>query len=395
LLAGSADSYPTDQTTLIAAGNEWRPRPVFQSYAAYNENLAARNRDHLVGGSAAENILFRIAPIDARLPSLEDGASWPALLSYYEPTSLSGAFLVLHRRAKPRDTRAELIGSGWHELGESVAVPDADSLLFAEILLEPSVTGRLAGAVLRSGRLRITLDLVNGRRETYRLISSMSRTGVLISPLVQDSRDFAMLYGGTTYLEPRKVRSMTIDPEDHATWWRRSYRVTWKRMDPPAGFDAYRFLPIDAPLGGEHELARAAHCEGSVDEIAGSAPTPSPTVHDIMTISGWMARSIQDVTSHENERVVVALTRDGDRPVLYPTRPVSRPDVSSHFGHPELAASGFTATLDVSRLKGRYSLALALRDGDRMELCPQFRYTVRMTSRKDAGVGSAPDRREP
>ncbi len=73
ILPGTVDIYSFDQTQLLASGNRWHPRPVFQSYQAYSPELLQRNRDHLSGAQAPDHIFFRIEPIDNRLPSTEDG----------------------------------------------------------------------------------------------------------------------------------------------------------------------------------------------------------------------------------------------------------------------------------------------------------------------------------
>ena len=45
-ISGSADIYSTGQLRLFAAGADWSPRPMFQSYSAYTPALAAANAAH-------------------------------------------------------------------------------------------------------------------------------------------------------------------------------------------------------------------------------------------------------------------------------------------------------------------------------------------------------------
>jgi hypothetical protein len=75
-LPGSADIYPWDQSALIAHGMEYQPRPVFQSYGAYNSSLIELNRDHIRGDRAAAFLLFDVKTIDARMPSMDEGQLW-------------------------------------------------------------------------------------------------------------------------------------------------------------------------------------------------------------------------------------------------------------------------------------------------------------------------------
>ena len=78
-LDGTTDFYSMNQSWLFAAGNAWAPRPVLQSYSTYTPKLAELNLHYLTSSRAPDNIVFRVEPIDNRLPSLEDGPSWAAI----------------------------------------------------------------------------------------------------------------------------------------------------------------------------------------------------------------------------------------------------------------------------------------------------------------------------
>lgn len=97
-MSGTADIYSFNQSWLLASENTWAPRPVVQSYSAYTPELAQRNFLHLESAGAPDNIIFRVEPIDGRLPSLEDGLSWPALIDGYSVTRLDPQAAYLRKR---------------------------------------------------------------------------------------------------------------------------------------------------------------------------------------------------------------------------------------------------------------------------------------------------------
>src|SRR5262249_17890640 len=82
-LDGTTDIYNYGQAYLLTSGNAWRPRPVLQSYCAYTPYLSQLDQEHLASGHAADNILFRVETIDDRFPTMDDGMSWPVLLTKY------------------------------------------------------------------------------------------------------------------------------------------------------------------------------------------------------------------------------------------------------------------------------------------------------------------------
>jgi MFS family permease len=95
--SGTADVYPADLSILLASGTKWVPRPVIQSYSAYTPALLNLNKLHLTT-AAPSRIYFKVQAIDNRYPSLEDGASWPTLLSHFTITGFADDYAILQRR---------------------------------------------------------------------------------------------------------------------------------------------------------------------------------------------------------------------------------------------------------------------------------------------------------
>jgi len=194
-LAGTTDIYPHDLAELIASGNSWSPRPVPQSYAVYSPILARLNENHLRGQQAPDNIIFRVGPfiIDERFPTLEDGLSWPTLLSHYAPFRSDAKYLYLKKRVAPAGMNRTTVLQGSYQLGEKVTLPATNPMLFAEIELPPTLWGRLSMLLFKPDPLYIEVTLVNGENKAYRFIPSMARTGFVLSPLVESTVEFAQL----------------------------------------------------------------------------------------------------------------------------------------------------------------------------------------------------------
>ena len=57
---------------------------MIQSYAAFTPELADLNAAYLRSSHAPDNVFFECAPIDDHYPSLDDGLSWPVLLTRYD-----------------------------------------------------------------------------------------------------------------------------------------------------------------------------------------------------------------------------------------------------------------------------------------------------------------------
>ncbi len=53
-----------------------------------------------------------------------------------------------------------------------------------------------------------------------------------------------------------------------------------------------------------------------------------------------------------------------------------RKDVGAYFNNPELAKAGYASMVDISTLDGQYTLGLAIKNANTMQICPQFKIPV-------------------
>lgn len=231
-LAGSVDIYSYNQTLLIASGNKWDPRPIFQSYSAYTPALAAANREHLVGKRSPDNIVFRVEPIDGRLPSLEDGDSWPVLLTRYRRTFYRGGFLFLRKSQSTKRSVMRVLQKGRYSLGETIPIDHPGRLLFARVALESTLPGKLIGLLYKPSQLQITLHLIGGQTRSYRFVAEMGRSEFLLSPLVERTSEFALLYDGVRQLVGKEVVSFSITSAAGPWEWKQPFSVIIEGLSP-------------------------------------------------------------------------------------------------------------------------------------------------------------------
>lgn len=202
-LPGTVDIYTVSQYLAIANGYRWDPRPIAQSYSAYTPALARMNAEHLLGAKAPDGVLFALEAIDWRLPTFDDGPSWPILLTRYSvswlgiPAQPAGGVAIAYLRHKPDAqqisvTRIPLL-EATAALGSRVDIPQSDAVLFARIDIRPNAYGKFEEIIFRESELYINLLYPGGRVERYRFIPGMARAGFVISPVVTDAAQFVAL----------------------------------------------------------------------------------------------------------------------------------------------------------------------------------------------------------
>ena len=243
-IAGNADLYSYEQMILFAHALPYQPRPIIQSYSAYTPELAAMNAAHLRSARAASNILFAVQPLDGRFPSLDDGLSWPELLTLYDLKGRSddgGRFLVLSRAAVPREFRLVPLRNTAARFGEPVILPGAtDGPAWVEIEIKKSLLGTVVSALYKPPVLMLTVSLPDHTERRYRIVPGMAGGGFLLSPLIADNRSFAALAcTGRQELAGLEVVSMTISADTGSESTRcyqslmavRFYRLDFPRQD--------------------------------------------------------------------------------------------------------------------------------------------------------------------
>ena len=376
-LEGPTDIYNYGQSYLLASGAHWRPRPVLQSYSADTAYLASLDRDHLAGPNAADNILFKLETIDDRFPTMDDGASWPVLLSKYTLAAVEPNDYLLLKRIK--DAAAPEMSealSGSFSLGEDVELPTVKALLYAEITVEPTFFGKAASLLYKPEILRIVVTLANGQTRNFRVDSAMMSAGFLLSPLIENTGEFGDLFGNYNILRENEVRSIRID--GNPLYWRPSYRLHIRAADPVANsvtkvdLNQANKLIDQSPPG--LIVSQADNCEGSIDHLNGQPVKPVVNITNLVSVDGWMTISGKDGTMPDD--VYVTVTAKGGRTNYVKARKAERTDLAKYFGHPEMIEAGFLTAFDTSELKGNLVLGLARKTGARLELCKNFHFSL-------------------
>lgn len=199
-IEGSVDIYPSRSAVPIAAGLQYAPRPVFQSYCAYTEELAALNADHLRGPNAPAHLLLGISdggfPLD-RFPTADDGPSWPEFLTRYEIERITPNFLVLRKAARPGHYEFTPFGHTDGRLNASIPIPSvADGPVWVRIRFEPTAAGKILALLYKSPELYFSVTTRDGRTRVYRTSPGSpgsAAAGFLLSPLIDDIKAYDRL----------------------------------------------------------------------------------------------------------------------------------------------------------------------------------------------------------
>jgi len=376
VLEGTSDIYSFDLANLIASGNTWNPRPIFQSYSVYTPSLALKNKAHLEGGTAPDNVFFKVQPLDSRVPSLGDGASWLSFYENYTPTGMAKDYLILERRDTPTDIALTPSETSRHRFGELVEVPKEPGFVFASFDINKSAIGSLISAVFKPSQLEIELHLSDKSVRKYRMIAGMAKSGMVLSPLIASTSDFGISFAGKSFLSDATVEAFKIVPRYGGFIWQPEFGVTFSQFDPPEHAEvaaALSFQPVDLQGNsvletGALEIAEA--CTGSLvmTQWINENSRLQRAASSFLEIDGWVTPSLE--AGKPADAVFVQISSNDGVSALLPSMPKPREDVAVALRNPNLRETGFAAKTDVSALSGVHKLNIVVKQDGVMKICP-------------------------
>jgi hypothetical protein len=376
-LQGTTDIYSYDQAYLLASNNKWNPRPIIQSYSAYMPKLAKLNEQHLRNNSAPDNVLFRVQPIDGRLPSLEDGLSWPALFDNYTLAKPGDELVYFSKKKTIKSSSAfDVIFEGEGKIGEDFILPISSDPIYAEIDLKPTLVGKFLGLVYKPPQLKLTLNLKSGEKKDYRVISKMMQSGFFMSPLIKNTKDFEFLATGNhRYLSNKVVERIAITPAyGGSIFWNDAYTLKLKAYRGEAAssvLEIFNASLFDSTPAG-YSVSDPIKCDGTIDVVNGWHPVPSSMkITKVLSVSGWLAVSAKGGVGVDD--VFVTLKKSGEAIKYIKAKRTSRNDVKKHFKQPAMPDIGYEFIVDVSALKGQYILSLSRGYKGKLEQCQLFK----------------------
>jgi hypothetical protein len=191
---GETDYYSERQIEVLANEVPYHPRPVPQSYCAYTPALAEMNAAHLRSERAPKFIVFDNFALDKRYRSLEDGLSWPELLTRYNVEKVELSYALLSRAKVPRKFSLVPLSDTMVKLGEPFTMPAVTNTpVWAEIEIDRTAAGSAISAMYKPPMVFLATTLRNGDLHTNSFLPGLGRAGFLLSPRVDESVWFAAL----------------------------------------------------------------------------------------------------------------------------------------------------------------------------------------------------------
>jgi hypothetical protein len=213
-LDGNTDIYPFDITFLTSSKNSWNPRPVFQSYSSYTPKLIEDNFNHINNTNAPDNILFRIQTIDNRLPSIDDGVSWLAILEKYDLIKMKSGLLYFKKKKTYTKNHIIKYKTLKYKFNQPIINNFSNNeIIFAKIEINNNFLGDIYNFIYKPQEFYIEYYFQDKTIKKYRIIPNMLKNGVCIYPFVSNTESFLKLIDINS-IKNKAVYSIKIIPEN-------------------------------------------------------------------------------------------------------------------------------------------------------------------------------------
>ncbi|TAG52936.1 MAG: hypothetical protein EAZ27_11635 [Cytophagales bacterium] len=196
----SVDVFPTDISLMLKHKLNYNPRPILQSYSAYNKVLDSLNCVKIKSSNAPNFLLFLNETIDYRVPFWDESITKRGILQNYDivqnSTQKDSCYLLFKKNIQSKvEFKTEIINFKT-DINNSIKVP-FDSLnlyMFANVRF--NLFGKLIRFLLKTPYLKIEFIYDDNSKEVFKSVIPILETGVLINRKVTNNKEANSFFSG-------------------------------------------------------------------------------------------------------------------------------------------------------------------------------------------------------
>jgi len=214
----SVDIIPWDIALIWAQNLNWSPRPIFQSYTSYTQEVDNMNAIHFEGDEAPKFIIYSYKSIDGRYPIFDEPKTFRNILCNYEYLNRYDKFIILQFNHDVRNCSGhEEITYFSANVGDSIQVPNfKNGYLFGYIDLNYSNHGRFMNVIYKSSPAYIQFEFMDGSySKKFRFVPDTAKNGIFLSKYAGNIHDLALIFRGQIITD---IRSIKITVENSADY---------------------------------------------------------------------------------------------------------------------------------------------------------------------------------
>ncbi len=231
------------------------PRPMIQSYQAYDGYLDSLNMTKYRSVGGPHYVLYHNQTIDRRHPFWDEPRTRLTLLTHYQlidkailpqynsnqqtVNGVQDTLLVLERRASP--VRLKTVGRRkiTIRLGEFVPLSSTKNMIELSANVDYSLLGRAERFFFQPEKLFVTLRHEDGSERTFRVLQDILHEGILVNKRLKTHRDVISFFGGNPASASPSITHFKIHPSRQFAF-RKEVQAEVRELALESGTLAYR-----------------------------------------------------------------------------------------------------------------------------------------------------------
>ncbi|OGV54647.1 MAG: hypothetical protein A2017_19195 [Lentisphaerae bacterium GWF2_44_16] len=193
---GSVDIIPWEISYVYANKLKYNPRPVIQSYSAYNGWLDEKNAGKYMSDNAPDFVLFSVDDIDDRHPFFSEAMTKLVLLRRYVIAERTDGMLLLRKNGRKMNMNIAPAVLKTVNTGEFIELPHTDKLLLMKVNIKYSIAGYFVRFFFQPPLLEVSLELEDGSAKKYKAVKPIINAGVIVNKFIFSIDDAEKLFRG-------------------------------------------------------------------------------------------------------------------------------------------------------------------------------------------------------
>ncbi|KAA9354717.1 hypothetical protein [Larkinella humicola] len=201
----TTDRIPNEISEIYFNGLNYNPRPVIQSYQAYNWYLDTKNREKYLSKTAPDWIIYSYESIDGKYPLADETQTLLAILQRYRMADQTDGRLFLKKTDDIRPLHLVKKETIRLRMGEQLHFSGADSLLHVVYTkIHYSLYGKILNFLFQPPQLTMSIGAENNSTVTYRAVPVLLEKGMVVNARVDHLAD------AKEFLETLQVRQKRV-----------------------------------------------------------------------------------------------------------------------------------------------------------------------------------------
>lgn len=209
----TVDAVPHELSDIYFNQLNYNPRPVIQSYQAYNGYLDSINRAKYLSPTAPDWIIYQYESMDGKYPLADETQTLLAILQRYSVVDRTSNRLFLRRNRRARPLRLISESTSVLQMGQKLPVPRSGGSSVLHVLYARThynLYGQALKIFFQPPQLTMTIRAEDGSAKPYRTVPTLLEKGVILNARVDDL-DEAQKFLNTQRVSHKRVTDVVLD----------------------------------------------------------------------------------------------------------------------------------------------------------------------------------------